>query len=482
MTIRDVEWETGLERTNIRFYERAGLITPVKLENGYRQYSYADIALLKKIKLLRKLGFSLDDIRSLKDGSAELEEAVSIRLARITGQRSELNAIEIVCHQMRNDKAVFSTLNADHYLNSYERALSSPVEINYSVPESDRLLPVFCPWRRYFARYFDYFWVSAIVNILLALVFGINISAIPWFWSWLLGIGKYLVLVVFEGALISCFTTTPGKWLMNIRIEHTYGRRLTFGEAALRAFRVFTNGEGLTIPIFGLYRNWKSYKRHKKGEELPWDEDAVITVKDQKWWSVPLYLVLIAVIVVIVFFAAISPATPKNRGPELTVEQFAENYNQMRKYLGQGGLKLESNGIFESTEKYYNSGQFSTSLDDHLEIQYKLEDGIVTGFSISEDTNVRFLSIVDSEWSTVIQVATMAYSWSGARPLEALRAPNVLNELSGVVANAYGEVDWHLKLFDTMVNYTITELEGEKSVTGDPVYRLEFSIDRLNLQ
>ncbi len=48
MTIRDVEWETGLERTNIRFYEREGFISPLRRENGYRDYCDEDVALLKK--------------------------------------------------------------------------------------------------------------------------------------------------------------------------------------------------------------------------------------------------------------------------------------------------------------------------------------------------------------------------------------------------------------------------------------------------
>ena len=34
MTVGEMELATGLERATIRFYERAGLLNPVRLENG----------------------------------------------------------------------------------------------------------------------------------------------------------------------------------------------------------------------------------------------------------------------------------------------------------------------------------------------------------------------------------------------------------------------------------------------------------------
>ena len=38
MTIKEVEAHTGLARANIRYYESQGLISPVRRENGYREY------------------------------------------------------------------------------------------------------------------------------------------------------------------------------------------------------------------------------------------------------------------------------------------------------------------------------------------------------------------------------------------------------------------------------------------------------------
>ena len=37
MTIKELEALTGLSRANIRFYEKEGLLSPLRRENGYRE-------------------------------------------------------------------------------------------------------------------------------------------------------------------------------------------------------------------------------------------------------------------------------------------------------------------------------------------------------------------------------------------------------------------------------------------------------------
>ena len=73
MTIADVESRTGLTRANIRFYEREGLLHPERQENGYRNYTEANVETLLKIKLLRKLSVSLEDIRAIQAGQLSLD-------------------------------------------------------------------------------------------------------------------------------------------------------------------------------------------------------------------------------------------------------------------------------------------------------------------------------------------------------------------------------------------------------------------------
>ena len=53
MTIREIETLSGMTRANIRFYESEGLLTPNRMENGYRDYTRSDLDTLHKIRLLR---------------------------------------------------------------------------------------------------------------------------------------------------------------------------------------------------------------------------------------------------------------------------------------------------------------------------------------------------------------------------------------------------------------------------------------------
>lgn len=50
MKINEIETLLGQSRANIRFYEKEGLLTPARNENGYREYSEGDIATLKNFR------------------------------------------------------------------------------------------------------------------------------------------------------------------------------------------------------------------------------------------------------------------------------------------------------------------------------------------------------------------------------------------------------------------------------------------------
>ena len=64
-TIGDVSKRLGISRDSLRFYEKKGIITPQKLENGYRCYSYEDMRKLLDIMFYRRLNFSIEDINRI---------------------------------------------------------------------------------------------------------------------------------------------------------------------------------------------------------------------------------------------------------------------------------------------------------------------------------------------------------------------------------------------------------------------------------
>lgn len=55
----------------IRFYEKQGLLQPIRLDNGYRHYDESCEAQLKIVIVLKKLGFSLKEIAQLTQLQAQ---------------------------------------------------------------------------------------------------------------------------------------------------------------------------------------------------------------------------------------------------------------------------------------------------------------------------------------------------------------------------------------------------------------------------
>ena len=90
MKINEVEALVGITKKNIRFYEAEGLLTPRRnSENGYRDYGEAEVETLRRIKLLRKLGFPLEEIRQMQTGSRTVGDGMRRHL--VTREREQEN-------------------------------------------------------------------------------------------------------------------------------------------------------------------------------------------------------------------------------------------------------------------------------------------------------------------------------------------------------------------------------------------------------
>lgn len=73
MLINEVCRECSLTKKAIEYYIERGIVVPAIQENGYRNFSGEDIAVLKKVSVLRTLGFSvaeIHDVLSNKDAAA----------------------------------------------------------------------------------------------------------------------------------------------------------------------------------------------------------------------------------------------------------------------------------------------------------------------------------------------------------------------------------------------------------------------------
>uniref|UniRef100_UPI0007C876EC MerR family transcriptional regulator n=1 Tax=Nonomuraea candida TaxID=359159 RepID=UPI0007C876EC len=54
----DLAHKTGVNRRLLRYYEEQGLLRPVRLDNGYREYTEADVAAVRHIRALLAAGLS----------------------------------------------------------------------------------------------------------------------------------------------------------------------------------------------------------------------------------------------------------------------------------------------------------------------------------------------------------------------------------------------------------------------------------------
>ena len=118
MTIKEVEEQTGLTRSNIRFYEKEKLIEPARNDkNGYRDYSERDIEIIKKIAYLRTLEISIEDIRSIISDKVSLIEIIERQTTTIQTQIEGLNRAKSMCERMLEAGNVsFDELQVERYV------------------------------------------------------------------------------------------------------------------------------------------------------------------------------------------------------------------------------------------------------------------------------------------------------------------------------------------------------------------------------
>ncbi len=122
MKINEVERLVGITKGNIRFYEKEGLLSPGRnSENGYRDYGEADVAWLKKIRLLRMLDVPIEEIARLKAGTLTLEDAMGRHLIQLERREKNLEAMQVVCAGLRDSHWTLDALDADEILALMEK-------------------------------------------------------------------------------------------------------------------------------------------------------------------------------------------------------------------------------------------------------------------------------------------------------------------------------------------------------------------------
>ncbi|MBP3520233.1 MAG: MerR family transcriptional regulator, partial [Oscillospiraceae bacterium] len=335
MTIKELEQAVGMTRANIRFYEQEGLISPRREENGYRDYSQADVETLERIKLLRRLQLGLEEIRALQNGESALPDVLAGQLKKLETDQAALDRARKVCQRLRETGTDYAALDPQPWLRELERE-PVPASERFAPPVDELPPPTGHPWRRYFARMLDLILYGLPFAVLWALAFHLSPqtmnNALFKLFDAYLGIGVMLLL---EPLLLSRWGTTPGKWIFGITVRDGDGNKLTWEQARHRTWTVFAKGMGYGIPFYEFWREYKSYQTVDRQERCDWEraedgEPERMEIPDSTARCVAYVGVRLAVSV-LAFLILAQAAMPPHRG-ELTLAEFCDNWNFYNSY------------------------------------------------------------------------------------------------------------------------------------------------------
>jgi len=99
LTVQQTAERSGLSEHTLRYYERAGLLKPVRRHDssGHRRYSAADLAKIQTLACLRATGMPLDQMRRYFELASQGAAAAPQLQALLENQR---NALERRLHEM----------------------------------------------------------------------------------------------------------------------------------------------------------------------------------------------------------------------------------------------------------------------------------------------------------------------------------------------------------------------------------------------
>ena len=152
------------------------------------------------------------------------------------------------------------------------------------------------PWRRYFARMFDYMVHAALFLTIWAVIDNTSLMQLLDRSPAAIDFLMLIVWIVVEGCYMSIFKTTPGKKLLNIQVVHADGSPIGRYEAFVRARMVWYRGMGMGIGILQLIAGVIGYRRLTRKGYTSWDDDLRLTVRHGRLdtYRVILYIIIVS--------------------------------------------------------------------------------------------------------------------------------------------------------------------------------------------
>ncbi len=117
MRISEAAERTGLKVSNVRFYERKGLLSPAReADSKYRDYSEEDVQRIKLILLYRKMGVSIDTIYLLLNEKAGMKDILTRQKEELKMQIENLQGAVALCSLILQEEQL-NAEKLDEYLN-----------------------------------------------------------------------------------------------------------------------------------------------------------------------------------------------------------------------------------------------------------------------------------------------------------------------------------------------------------------------------
>lgn len=427
MRILDLERKSGLERATIRFYEKEGLITPARQENGYRTYSQTDCDTLLKIKLLRQLGMSLEKIKDLQQGRVAFAEALTEQIGKLEQQIQSLTRARAVCIELRDTGVTYKDLNAGYYL----EMLAKPVA--NGTGWTPKVVPEFYEGakaqrhsiRRFAARILDYMLMACILNFLIFVIFRFRSSSFgTTVIEYLISYGSWFLLIPIQAVGLHKLGTTPGKWAMGIHVESCDGGNLTMEQALAREWEVLRDGVGFGLPVWSCWRMYKSWKQYYEQGKLDWDFESEYICNNWHWKQIAAAMIMVCLCLSGSVLTAQDRLKPKYRG-DLTVAQFAANYNYYYDLLHEDAQvynHLDPEGKWKQVPEGMVVLRFgSTSENEDWSFQYESdENGYITTVSCQNTWSDIFMFEPLTQSKIAAMSILMAQDGTGIREMQEL--------------------------------------------------------------
>ena len=94
-TIKEMSEATGIPADTLRYYDKLGIVSPKRQDNGYRTYNETDFIYLQYVTVMKYANFSLGEIRLIIRSMSMKHSPECNRVNRdlVLGKREELTAV-----------------------------------------------------------------------------------------------------------------------------------------------------------------------------------------------------------------------------------------------------------------------------------------------------------------------------------------------------------------------------------------------------